>query len=222
MWLNGKEVNSMAYNVDLTVALTGASKDQLYQFNRSGLLKPELSQDRHEGFLWSFRDLVALRSFINLRRNHSLQAIRKAMSNLRGLNLTDHPSTYQLVSDGTSVFLLEDEDDEDQATDLLRRNGQLVISSLEDIFKGFEHPGGKGMVVDFLAPRPNLEVNEGRLGGYPTIRGTRVAYDSVASLLADGSVSPEDVGDFYPGVSATAALDAANFDAQVADGRGWA
>lgn len=210
----------MAYNIDLTVALTGASKSQLYQFNRSGLLKPELSEDRHEGFLWSFRDLVALRSFISLRRDHSLQEIRKAMSNLRDLNLTDHPSAYQLVSDGSSVFLLED--DAEQATDLLKRKGQLVISSLEDIFKGFEHPSGKGMVVDFLAPRPNLEVNEGRLGGYPTIRGTRVAYDSVASLLADGSVSPEDVEDFYPGVSVEAALDAANFGAQVADGRGWA
>lgn len=209
----------MAYNVDLTVALTGASKSQLYQFNRSDLLKPELSADRHEGFLWSFRDLVALRSFINLRRNHSLQSIRKAMSNLRDLNLTDHPSAYQLVSDGSSVFLLEDKD---QATDLLRRKGQLVISSLEDIFKGFEHPSGKGKVVDFLAPRPNLEVNEGRLGGYPTIRGTRVAYDSVASLLADGSVSPEDVEDYYPGVSVEAALDAANFGTQVAEGRGWA
>ncbi|MEJ6013778.1 DUF433 domain-containing protein [Corynebacterium sp. H127] len=210
----------MAYPLDLTVALTGASQSQLYEWNKKGLLHPELCDDRREGFLWSFRDLIALRTFVKLRTDHSLQAIRKAMSNLRELNLTEHPASYTLVSDGDSVFLVEDEGAE--ATDLLKHNGQKIISNLDDIFRGFQHPNRVGEVVNFLSPRPKLEVNEHRLGGFPTIRGTRVAFDSVANLVADGSVPIESIGDFYPDVTAEDARDALSFMEQVEAKRGWA
>lgn len=210
----------MSYPLDLTVALTGASPDQLYRWNRKGLLVPEICSDPREGFLWSFRDLAALRTFVKLRTDHSLQAIRKAMSNLRDLNLTEHPAEYTLVSDGTSVFLVEERGKE--ATDLLKRSGQKVISNLDDAFKGFRHPSKLGDVVDFRAPRPNLEVNESRLGGFPTIRGTRIAFDSVANLVADGTVAPESVSKFYPGVTPDDVRDAVSFMEQVERKQGWA
>ena len=207
----------MAYPIALTTALTGASPNQLYVWNKSGFLTPEISTDSTTGFLWSFRDLVALRTFMKLRSSFSLQKIRKAMSNLRDLNLTEHPSSYTLTSDNDSIFLVEDKD----ATDLLKRSGQRMITNLDDVFKGFTHPNNKGFVVDFRAPRPRLEIDEHRLGGFPTIRGTRVAYDSVATLIADGSIAPEDAGEYYVGVDAKSAVDALDFYRQVEAKQGW-
>lgn len=209
----------MAFPIDLTVALSGATKAQLYGWNKNGLLPPEISADKTEGFLWSFRDIVALRTFIKLRSNHSLQAIRKALSNLRELNLTDHPASYTLTSDGTSVFLVED--DGINATDLLRKRGQTIITNLDDVLKGFLHPSEKGYVVDLVHPRKHLEVNEGKLGGFPTIRGTRVAYDTIANLIYDGEVAPKDVALYFPGVTARDANDALSFYHQVERGEGW-
>lgn len=209
----------MAFDIDLTVALSGASRDQLYRWNRGKLLIPEISTDPTEGFLWSFRDIIALRTFVKLRKHHSLQAIRKALSNLRDLSLTDHPSSYTLVSDGSSVFLVEDEGEE--ATDLLKQKHQKIISNLDDIFRGFTHPNRKGKVVDLRAPRPLLQVNERRMGGFPTIRNTRIPYDIIGNLIYDGDVSPSQVSDYYPGVTAEDALDALDFLKQVEAGKGW-
>lgn len=208
----------MAYPVDLAVALTGASPDMLYTWNRTDVLHPELCSDPKAEFLYSFRDLVALRTFVKLRNDVSLQTIRKALASLKDLNLTAHPAAYTLVSDGRSVFLVED----NEATDLVRRERQRVISNLEDIFRGFTHPSGHGEVVDFRAPRPLLEVDERRLGGFPTIRNTRVAYDSVANLLADGTIPIESIGRYYPSVTAESARDAISFHQQVTAKRGWA
>lgn len=209
----------MAFDIDLTVALSGASKDQLYRWNRDGLLTPEISTDPTEGFLWSFRDIIALRTFVKLRKNHSLQAIRKALRNLRDLSLTDHPSAYVLVSDSSSVFLVENEGKE--ATDLLKQRHQKIISNLDDIFRGFSHPNRKGQVVDLRAPRPLLQVNERRMGGFPTIKNTRIPYDIIGNLIYDGDVSPSQVSDYYPGVTAADALDDLDFLKQVEAGEGW-
>ncbi|GAA0915634.1 DUF433 domain-containing protein [Nonomuraea longicatena] len=44
----------------------------------------------------------------------------------------------------------------------------------------------------------------------PVIEGTRVPYDEIVALLRDG-VPAERVAEYYPSVSAGAALDAADF-----------
>lgn len=207
----------MAFDANLVVALTGASKNQLYEWNRTELLVPEVSTDRVEGFLWSFRDVLALRTFMKLRSNHSLQAIRKAMSNLRELNLTEHPASYTLTSDGSSVFLVEGQ----EATDLLQRKHQQLISKLDDIFRGFPHPNKKGTVVDLGRPRQTLEVDERRLAGFPTIQGTRIPFDIIGNLVYDGEVSFDEVSTYYPGVTPDQARDALSFLKQVEAGEGW-
>ncbi|MFC4592290.1 DUF433 domain-containing protein [Sphaerisporangium corydalis] len=47
-------------------------------------------------------------------------------------------------------------------------------------------------------------------GGVPVITGTRIPYAEVAALLLDG-VLPERIRDYYPNVTAVAAMDAAEF-----------
>lgn len=84
---------------------------------------------------------------------------------------------------------------------------------MADIVAEFEGPDR--WVVDLLRPRKLLGVDPELCGGYPVVAGTRVLYDQVASLVADG-VPADRVGVYYPGVTADAALDAASFADEVA------
>jgi DNA-binding transcriptional MerR regulator len=77
-----------SFPVDLTSVLTGASVGQLRYWRRKNrLLVPELYA---RPALYSFRDLLALRTVVRLRRTHSLRAIRTAFGNLREFDLTEH------------------------------------------------------------------------------------------------------------------------------------
>ncbi len=155
--------------------------------------------------MYSFRDVLALRTVAKLRSDLSLQKVRQAFHGLEERDLTAHPSSYTLVAQGGTVFLLDD----GEAVDLLADPRQIEFKlSLADIFRPFKNRFGK-QVVDFERPRRHLAVREQRLGGWPTIADTRVPYDQVASLMVD--VPAEQVSLFYPGVSARAARDALDF-----------
>lgn len=191
----------MAFPADLTSVLTGASIGQLRRWSRTGLLHPEIQL--RPAALYSFQDLVALRTFVRMRKEVPLQRIRKAVAKLKDFDLTEHPAKYRLHTDGESVFFVED----DRSVDLVRKPGQRALLNLEDIFAPFKTRQG-AEVVDFLRPRPHLEVKETRLGGWPTIKATRVGFDSVAKLLDGDEIAPEDVQRFYPSVTAESAVDA--------------
>ena len=200
----------MAFPVDLTVTLTGATKGQLASWRGGNvpLLVPEIA--RRPRALYSFRDLVALRTVVYLRSEVPLQRVRKAFQTLQDRDLTDHPSRYQLWTDGDSVFLVNG----DTAMDLVRRPGQEMLAGLNDVFAPFRNFRDQE-VVDFLHPRERLEVRERRLGGWPTVAGTRVPFDVVADLVGDGEISPDEVPEFYPTVSALDVPDAVSFAKQV-------
>jgi len=198
----------MGFPIDMTMTLSGASRSQLAHWRRSGLLQPEVNASRP--IQYSFRDIVALRSVVYLRRQTSLQRVRKAFSTLERMDLTEHQSAYSLVTDGDTIAVMRN----DEAVDLVRSPGQIVLAPLVDIFRAFDNQRGT-RVPDLVNPRPLIQVREARLGGWPTIAGTRLAYDEVALLVADGSVSYERVSDFYPGVSPEAVRDAVEFARQV-------
>jgi uncharacterized protein (DUF433 family) len=65
-----------------------------------------------------------------------------------------------------------------------------------------------------LEPREHVWVDPCVRGGEPVISGTRIPYDEVAALLRDG-VEAEDIGEFFPQVSAAAARDALDFASYV-------
>lgn len=199
----------MAFPDDLAATLTGTSKNQLYRWRRDALLVPEVQGSNPA--LYSFRDLVAIRTIAFLRSRVSLQRVRRAFSNLDPLDFTDHPSAYRFGTDGKSIAVA---DEEGRAVDLTNFVGQVSVFSLEEVFAPFKNRQGHD-VVDFRHPRPNLEVSGHRMGGWPTIRDTRITYDTVANLVADGSLKVEDVSYYYPQVSPTAVEDAVSFDAQV-------
>ena len=76
----------MSYPPKLTAALTGATIRQLSHWRSSrapagAVLVPEISSGRP--LLYSFRDVVALRTCVRLRQETSLQKIRRALDTLR-------------------------------------------------------------------------------------------------------------------------------------------
>lgn len=196
----------MGYSPQLAAALTGATERQLQHWRAlsAPLLVPETSRTRP--VLYSFRDLVAVRTFVHLRQDVSLQSIRKAVAKLRDLGETQHLANYVLATDGKTIALIEG----DEVTDLVKRPGQRVIAVLADVFRPFETRSGRE-VPDFEHPRPLLSVDPNVQGGHPVISGTRVPFDDVALLLQDDHVPVARITDYYPTVSAAAARDALDF-----------
>ncbi|MFI6457158.1 DUF433 domain-containing protein [Streptosporangium amethystogenes] len=185
--------------------ITLAECDGLHQagVNRGAVLIPEISSTRP--VLYSFRDVVVLRTCVKLRNDASLQKIRRALDTLRDdLKEHDHLSSYTLVTDGSSIYLAEP----DQAVDLVRKKANVVIHEMVDVLQPFYRDGRH--IPPLLRPRAHVTVDPAVRGGVPVIEGTRVPYDEVAALLRDG-LPPERISEYYPSVTPTAALDAADY-----------
>lgn len=197
----------MAYAPNIAAALSGASLDQLryWRSKRTGpLLKPEVSAESR--IIYSFRDVLALRTFVRLRETASLQRIRCAVTTLRDLGQIKHLSSYRLVSDAAGNINLINETDGE--IELARHPGQLVIRMADVIEPFLVRPGVA--VPDLLRPRKHIAVDPETQAGFPVITGTRVPYDAVASLMRE-DVPAEKISQYYPTVTAFAAHDALDF-----------
>jgi uncharacterized protein (DUF433 family)/DNA-binding transcriptional MerR regulator len=206
--VHAEKDGKVAYPVKMAAALSGATVNQLRHWRsaRTGpLLAPEIATAPRA--LYSFQDVLALRTFVRLRENASLQKIRAAIGNLRDIGEAGHLASYRLVSDkGGGIQLVT----EDQAVNLGKEPGQLqLVAVIGDIIAPFAARAGV-LVPDLLRPRPGLAVDPETQGGTPVIAGTRVPYDAVASLMQDG-VTAEQIAGYYPAVSAEAASDALDF-----------
>ncbi|MGH1549793.1 DUF433 domain-containing protein [Leifsonia poae] len=196
----------MAFPVPLAGKLSGATRSQLAHWRRTNILVPEVRSSGRP-LLYSFRDIAALRAFARLRQEASLQQIRKALNSLHALDMFEHPSAYRLAREGGTIVLQRDDS---KPVDLVRHPGQILIANFEDVLSEFENIAGE-RVVDLRRPGKHLQVEPERLGGWPTIEGTRVPFDAVADLIDDGSVSADQVGYYYPEVSTEAAMSALEF-----------
>ena len=126
----------MSYTTRMAAALSGATLSQLRHWRspRTGpLLAPEIKST--PGVMYSFRDVLALRTFVRLRQDASLQRIRLAIGNLRNLGEIEHLASYKFVSDSASnIQLVTDED----AVDLVRHPGQRqLLISMGDVIEPF-------------------------------------------------------------------------------------
>jgi uncharacterized protein (DUF433 family)/DNA-binding transcriptional MerR regulator len=198
----------VAYTTKMAAALSGATHSQLrhWRATRTGpLLAPEIASSPRA--LYSFRDLLALRTFVHLREHASLQKIRSAIGNLQALGEVEHLGSYRLATDSRgNIQVITDE----EALNLGKNPGQgQLLAVIGDVIEPFPVSGGV-IVPHLLQPRAHLAVDPGTLGGVPVIEGTRVPYDVVASLMRD-DVPPEKIADYYPAVSADAARDALDF-----------
>ncbi|MGI8415097.1 MAG: DUF433 domain-containing protein [Nakamurella sp.] len=195
----------MSYTPQLAAALTGATHGQLSYWRRgpSPVLRPEVRSTRP--MLYSFRDLVALRTCVFLRERVSLQRIRKALDSLDQLGEEGHLSEHTLVADGGSIILVRSPD---EAIDLVRQPGQSVMAVMSDVLGEFT--SGELSVPNMYHPRELITIDPDIRGGRPVVRGTRVPFESVAALVRDG-VKPRDIAKYYPSVTAPAARQAKDF-----------
>jgi len=201
----------MSYTPAVAATLGGATLRQLSHWRRGPepVLAP--AQARAGGrVFYSFRDVVALRANVYLRsKNVPLQRFRKALVALRAMGETDHLSSYEFVAIGRDIVWRESAE---QATALTGEPGQRVIAQMVDILESFTV---RGKTVSPLArPEPGVEVDREVRSGFPVIEGTRVPYDLVASLLADG-MAAEKIIEIYPSVTAQAAKGALAFASRV-------
>lgn len=201
-----------------TAALSGATVGQLkYWRTRRGdhgpLLVPEYRDGRSH--LYSFRDLLALRTFVYLRGETSLQKIRRAAQSLENLGDQDHLSAYELHVFGDTIVWVDPRAGERgrRYVDLVKQPGQEHLSLImEQILDPFRTERGK--VLALRSPFARISVDPAVLGGFPVVAGTRVPYDLVAGLVRDG-VPAGEVRAFYPSVDAAGALDAEAFASYV-------
>lgn len=194
----------MAYEPKLAAALSGISSKRLGYWRTTHLLTPEVSA--RAPVLYSYRDLVALRTVAYLRDSRSLQKIRRALQTMKNIGETEHLSTYRLEEQGRQgIVLVQDEG----AVDLTDRPGQtLTVVKLGDVLQSFPLDGVD--VPNLAHPRENISVDPGVRGGRPVIKGTRVPYELVAGLVRDG-VDPDEIADFYPSITPASARDAVDF-----------
>ncbi|MGW3495845.1 DUF433 domain-containing protein [Streptomyces sp. NPDC001020] len=197
----------MAYSTRMAAALSGATVGQLRTWRQDRgngpILQPELAA---RPALYSFRDVLALRAFAHLRQDVSLQKIRVALATLKKIGEVEHLSSYSLVAEGDSIVLAGHDD---HGTDLVKRPGQRVIATMANILQEFAPRAGV-VVPHLLQPKQHVTVDPETQGGQPVITGTRIPFDTVAELIEDG-IPPEGIADYYPGVTADAARDAASF-----------
>jgi uncharacterized protein (DUF433 family)/DNA-binding transcriptional MerR regulator len=207
----------MGYPAPIAAALSGTSVRQLAYWRSSArggpLLRPEYASGHRA--LYSFRDVVALRTVAYLREEVSLQRIRRAVETLRNLGSREHLSRYRLIAEAGSIIWVTDMDAEEPTggVDLVLRPGQEVLVRLRDVLSPFTNATGVE-VPDFTHPRSKLQVDADVLAGYPVVAGTRIPFDLVAGLVA-GGVPIERVGDYYPGVGPEAAAQAADYASYV-------
>ncbi len=207
----------MAYPITLTAALSGATVDQLAYWRRHTASDPPLLEPdakRSGRYLYSWADVVALRSIVYLRQVKSLPRIRRAVQTLRSLEPGEwgHLANYKLAATGTSIVVVTPNGD---VLDVDEHRGTVMDATLlGDVLGKFEREDGR-TVPAMARPKDNLSIDPGVLGGYPVVAGTRVPFDVVAGL-ADEGYSDAEIIELYPHVRAASIEDARSFAQDVA------
>src|SRR5215203_204141 len=178
-----------AYTAERAAALSGVPKSTVYYCARNGHLTPSVSQSP---LLWSYTDLLALRTIYWLRRPKqaydrevpatAMAKVKRALQELRRLDLDffeeDRPTVAVTVQGEIAVNV--------DALPLHRaEDGQLIERDLVNLVGPFE--GLEGMKGPDLAwPRPTVQILPRKISGAPHVAGTRLPTQSVFALAARG------------------------------------
>jgi uncharacterized protein (DUF433 family)/DNA-binding transcriptional MerR regulator len=207
----------VAFPVPIASVLSGASVDQLAYWRKPTRAAPPLlvpEAKRSGRYLYSWADVVALRSIVYLRQEKSLPRIRRAVQLLRKLEADqwEHLARYTLIGTKRSILVRTPSD---ELLDLEQQPATVVDEVLmRDVLGPFSTRDGRS-VPELRKPRPLLTVNPHVLAGYPVIAGTRVPFDVVAGLAEEG-VPAGEIVEMYPSVDPASVDDAQDFARQVA------
>jgi len=188
----------VAFTPEHVCHLTGLSIRQLYYWDTYGLVNPEYADDERNhplSRIYSFRDLVALRTLSLLRKNHhiSLQELRKVDRWLR--DNYDHPwSSLRFLIVGREIVYLEPESRQPVSAS---RGGQLVIPfEMEEIVYDLRRDADK---LRERRPEQLGQVARNRfvVHNAPVLSGTRIPTSAIWNYQSAG-YSPQDILREYP------------------------
>jgi uncharacterized protein (DUF433 family) len=207
-----------AYTADRAAALSGVPRSTIHWWARAGVLVPSVSGSKQR--LWSFADLMALRTIYWLRRRKvhdsgvdipgtSMPAVRAALTYLNNL---DQP----LWKDGRPGVFVDNDGNVHLSTPrgVQTSEGQLEWGEVLDLIAPFSTlEGARG--PDLYQPRPELRILPGKLSGSPHVVGTRVETRAIAALFEEGYVL-ENIVQLYPYLSLDQIQQALDLEQQLA------
>ncbi len=206
----------MSYGPPLAAALSGASTGRLSYWRhttpqRGPLLVPEYGSRPRVNY--SFRDIIALRMFVQLRETVSLQRIRKAVEWLQENHPDTHLSVHRLLADpgGETIVWISANGD---YFDVVQRPGQQGFAVvMQNVLHAFQARGR--LVPDLIHPARGIAVDPEVRGGFPVVEGTRIPFTAIAGLTRDG-LNEEEIAGLYPAVTAEAVVGASELAFEVA------
>lgn len=215
-----------AYPADRAAALSGVPKSTVHYWARKEILVPSVSAERVK--LWSYSDLMGLRVIYWLRQPKAdahgwdvpatgMPMVRKTLDQLRELDLDlwtlDGGPSVAVNRAGKVVVTNK------PATEDVNRQQIFDADEFEVLLPFPTESGLQG--PDLQAPRPQLRIVPGKLGGSPHIARTRIETRALAALIRRG-FSSDNVYRLYPAVAASAIDEAVDLEAQLEGNAGFA
>lgn len=138
-----------------TLALTGINSGRLSYLDRTGLIKPEkFGNPSHPQVVYSWKQVLQIKTIERLREIHSLQEIRKVLEFLDNRGYEPSLFTCQLVLIGKEIYLIEDW--ENFGKQILRVSGRnkgqveiQEIASIENIIEELQKEAEEHHILDF-------------------------------------------------------------------------
>ena len=207
-----------AYTADRASALSGVPLSTIHYWARTEVLVPSLSPERIK--LWSYADLMGLRTIYWLRREKqasdggaipatSMPTVRRALDGLKTLDLqlwTENQGPSVSVDRRGSIFFQADGDVSSVSGD------RPLDPDLLDLIAPFETEQGRA--PDLYAPRPTLRILPGKLSGSPHIMKTRIETIVLAALEERG-LAEAHIATLYPLAPPGAIRDALDLEHQL-------
>jgi uncharacterized protein (DUF433 family) len=184
-----------AFTADQAATLTGLSPGQLAAWDRDGFFEPSLAYEKRRSpysRIYTFEDVVGLRTLAILRKKVSLQHLKKAAKKLREHSGRPWTELTLYVLNREVHFRRPDSKSVEGAV-----SGQMAIEiPLETVADDVRER------ADSLRHRSEQTVGQISqkkfvMGGVPTIAGTRITVANVQAF-ADAGYSVKQILEQYP------------------------
>jgi uncharacterized protein (DUF433 family) len=208
-----------AYTAERAAALSGVPKSTVHYWSNNDILVPSVSPQRIK--LWSYGDLMALRTIYWLRQSKqdpdgreiprtAMKAVRRALREIASLELDlwNEDGAPRVAVDRSGNIVIGDE------RGAQRAGGQRILDAeMLDLLAPFDSREGlRG--PDLNAPRPQLRIVPGKLAGSPHIERTRIETQALAALERRG-IENAKIYRLYPMVSTEAVDDAIDLEREL-------
>lgn len=208
-----------AYFADRAAALSGVPLSTVHDWARKDVLVPSISPERIK--LWSYADLMGLRIIHWLRHakvtedgteipRTTMSAVKRALEQLAELDMAlwTEESGPSVVVDRSGEILVSTQPHHEAAA------RQRVLDDELEVLAPFPSQNGlRG--PDLVAPRPQLRIVPGKLGGSPHVVHTRLESQALGALVESGLPSAK-VYRLYPAIERSAIDEALDLEKQLA------